>query len=341
MPQNDLSTGYVLEPGTAVEYATARELDVAGGNAALLAGGVSSTVVAVDGTIPLVLKQALPRLRVAAEWNADPGRSATEARALAVLHGITPARVPRLLDADAQNHVLALERAPRGWVDWRTALLAGPVEADVERGRIAGETLGRWHAATWDDPVLRSDFDEPDAFEQLRVDPFYREIVRRGAASTMQIQPLIDEVTGIGRCLVHGDYSPKNVLVGTGGELWIIDGEVAHFGAPVFDLAFLLAHLMLKAVHLPDRSAVLARAGGGFLDAYSAANPARVDSSRVAAHAAAVLLARVDGKSPAGYLTPAEAGQVRRIAQTSLRDGDPSMPALWEAVMGSATGAVQ
>ncbi len=338
MPQSDVEDiTYVLDPVTAAAYARARGLDVAEGSARLLSGGVSSTVVALDGEPPIVLKQALPRLRVAAAWDADPARSSTEARALALLRGITPRHVPRILDADPASHILALERAPLDWGDWRTALLAGPREEDVDRGRLAGGILGRWHAATWGDAALRSAFDAPHAFEQLRLDPFHRELLRRDAAPAAPLELLVRQLAGERQCLVHGDYSPKNVLVGDGG-MWVIDAEVAHFGAAVFDLAFLTAHLALKALHLREAAALLERVALAFLAGYAEANAGRVDPGDVARHAAAIMLARVDGKSPAGYLSDDEASRARRTALAVLGAPDPSTAALWQPAVADSGG---
>ena len=68
--------------------------------------------------------------------------------------------------------------------------------------------------------------------------------------------------------LVHGDFSPKNLLV-SGDRLVIIDCEVAWYGDPAFDLAFLLNHLCLKALyHAPAHGADLRVAGRATCQAY-------------------------------------------------------------------------
>ena len=50
--------------------------------------------------------------------------------------------------------------------------------------------------------------------------------------------------------LVHGDVSPKNILVGPDAPV-LLDAECAWYGDPAFDIAFCLNHLLLKAVLLP------------------------------------------------------------------------------------------
>ena len=86
------------------------------------------------------------------------------------------------------------------------------------------------------------------------------------------IDESIDELEQAGLTLVHGDFSPKNVLVPAGAdrEPWVIDFEVVHVGHPVFDVAFLISHLILKAIHLPDRRAEIDVARAAFLARYEA-----------------------------------------------------------------------
>lgn len=330
MPDPGRATANILDLETADAFARSLGLDVATGTARLLSGGVSSTVVALDGEPPVVLKQALARLRVAARWDADPSRSAAEADALRLLHALTPEHVPEVLASDPDAHVLAVRRAPEEWRDWRAVLLDDPRDGETDRGRTAGTVLGRWHAATWGNEAVRADFERSDAFEQLRLDPFHRELVRRGAAPAEQIEPLIDELAGARQCLVHGDYSPKNILVGDG--LWVIDAEVAHVGAAVFDLAFLVAHLALKAVRAPGHAELLRRTASAFLEGYETANPGRVTPERVAVHAAAVMLARVAGKSPAAYLESEQAQRAALIARRALEDPSRGPAVLWSEI---------
>ncbi|MGX5682902.1 phosphotransferase family protein [Schumannella luteola] len=323
----------VLDRVTAVDLARRLGLDVDAETAQFLSGGVSSAVVSIDGRPPVILKQALSRLNVPAVWDADPARSETEADAVRLLHSITPDHVPELLGSDSDAHVIAVRRAPDDWSDWRSVLLAGPDERDITRATTAGAVLGTWHAATWDDASVRSSFDRAEAFEELRLDPFHRELLRRDAAPAVVIEPLIDELTGTRECLVHGDFSPKNVLVGDPG-LWVIDAEVAHAGAAVFDLAFLVAHLAVKSIHSRADAPLLRRAAEAFVSAYERANPRRVAVDRVVRHAAAVMLARVVGKSPAAYLSDAEGAVVVDVALQALASEHPGLDALWPAAEG-------
>jgi 5-methylthioribose kinase len=135
-------------------------------------------------------------------------------------------------------------------------------------------------------------------------------------------------------CLVHGDFSPKNVLA-DGARVSVLDWEVAHYGDPVFDVAFLQAHLLLKAVHRPESSRAYRELADTFLRRYDAAvpDPLRRPDDYLAGQVGCLLLARVDGKSPAEYLTGVEALRVRGIALDTLC-GSGDVAAIWQAVDG-------
>jgi hypothetical protein len=97
-----------------------------------------------------------------------------------------------------------------------------------------------------------------------------------------------------------------------------LDAECANFGDPAFDLAFCLNHLLLKGARAgvsraPFGEAFLALAGA-YLAGVTWEEPAALER-RTAALLPALMLARIDGKSPVEYLTDAgEKDMVRRFA---------------------------
>jgi 5-methylthioribose kinase len=288
-------------------------IPAAEGRVAPLGGGVSGDVFAVDAAgLRLVVKRPLARLRVEAEWLADDVRIVTEARALRLAGDVTPGVVPRVVDLDAEQRVLVMEAAPAGWRNWRDELLAGRVDTSV--ARRLGEALSRWHAATAAAPDVRDRFPSNDVFVQLRIDPFHRTVAGRHPDLAAAIEQVADGLLRSRTCLVHGDFSPKNVLVGADGA-WVLDWEVAHVGDPVFDVAFLCAHLVLKSVHRP---ADAGRYRDAMLDFLAAYGP--VDDAALVANTGCLLLARVDGKSPAAYLSDAERASVSQLAARMLRE---------------------
>jgi aminoglycoside phosphotransferase (APT) family kinase protein len=315
----------LLTVDTVADYLAGRGVidDPAKAEARALGGGVSNVVLAV--TTPdaeVVVKQSLPKLRVAEEWLAKQERAITEAAALRLAAGLTPGAVPEVLDVDEPAFALTIACAPGHWVNWKDELLAG--RADVGVAAELGRLLAAWHVGT---TAIDARFDDQEAFEQLRVDPYYRTAMARHPDLARPITDCIERMAATRQCLVHGDYSPKNVLLApeaaaeaAHGAVWVLDFEVAHLGDPAFDLAFLHNHLVLKAIHRPAaRDAYRACA-----EAFDAAYTQPVHAPYVRQHQGCLLLARVDGKSPAEYLTEDERTTARAMARTVISEGaDP------------------
>lgn len=321
---------FELTLATAAEYLVDRGLVPQGAEIVLteLPGGVSATVIAahVPSTgAAVVIKQALPQLRVEDEWRATPDRAETEVAAMTLCASITSGVVPAVLDSDPKAHVLVMELIPPEAVNWQAEVAAGRVHTAA--GGWAGATLGAWHAATVG-RVLPARLADLEAFEQLRLRPFYETVLERLPASADAVAPLLDELRRYRRCFVHGDYSLKNMLVGPAGN-WVLDFEVAHRGNPVFDVAFFLSFVVLSAVRWPGLAPDLRLLGDSFLAGYEdAAGPGLAGgSASVTAHTAALMLARTDGKSPALFLDPPSRERARESGITLLGTPDRG---LWQ-----------
>jgi 5-methylthioribose kinase len=281
-----------------------------------LGGGVSNVVLAVSSADNrVVVKQALPRLRVEDEWLAKRERAINEGSTLRLASTITPGCVPAVLDVDGDLCAVTMTAASPDWATWKDRLLAG--EADSSIASRLGEILAAWHGATFENEKLLGTSGDYEVFDQLRIDPFYRTVARRRPRLATAIEGFVRRMDATRVCLVHGDYSPKNVLVGRG--LWVIDFEVAHFGDPAFDLAFMLNHLLLKRLHLGGRSEGVVDCVKGFWNAYlgAAADMPPPDLRYVLGHVGCLMVARVDGKSPAEYLS-LEEREVAREAGSRL-----------------------
>lgn len=303
---DDRDDAELLTAGTLAAYLVRRGLADQGAEigARELGGGVSNVVLAAtarDGRI--VVKQALARLRVRDEWLADRTRALREADALRIAGRLVPGSVPAVLDVDPEACAIAIERAPEGWRNWKDDLLAG--HADPATATRLGELLAAWHVGTAGDPEVARELADGGAFEQLRVDPYYRTASTRRPELAAAFSAVIARMAETRTCLVHGDYSPKNVLVGDG--VWVLDFEVAHYGDSAFDVAFMLNHLLLKRIHVPTAGAALERCAHDFMAAYRAGLPASLqpDEAHVVAHLGCLMVSRVDGKSPAEYLDDA------------------------------------
>lgn len=282
-----------------------------------LPGGVSATVIAVHGDgAGLVAKQALARLRVHDEWLAKRERTETEVAAMRLCSRLTPGCVPRVLDSDPVEHTMVMELLPLEARNWQQEVGAGRVHADA--GRWAGETLGTWHAGTAGEAER---FDDFESFEQQRLRPFHETVMRRRPELATAIAPHLAALRDERRCLVHGDYSLKNMLIGPRGR-YVLDFEVAHYGNPVFDLGFFLSFVVLSAVRWPALVPELQVLAAGFLTGYGerAEGGLAADEATVAAHTACLVLARTDGTSPARFLDPPSRRRAREVGISMLRE---------------------
>ena len=210
-----------------------------------LSGGVSSfiAVVGEDGD-PWVLKAARHRLDVRDEWTADPRRAHREGAILDALDGsLGPLRVPRVYRIHDDPPVLEMEWLAPPAVNWKAELLAGRVDLGIV------DALARGMSVLHQRPVPAGIAGPAGTalFDSLRLDPYYRHVAARHREHAAALDRLIADCTAYRPArLVHGDFTPKNVLA-TDGPPVLLDWEVIHAGDPAFDLGMLSAHLLLKA----------------------------------------------------------------------------------------------
>lgn len=275
-----------------------------------LPGGVSNRAVLVErgSGEAWVVKQALAKLRVAVDWFSSPARIEREALGLRWLATLAPpGTTTPLIFEDRDNYILAMAAVPQPHDNWKSLLLAGTLNPDhvAQFGRLLG-TIHRNAAA---DPALTTIFDDRSFYDSLRLEPYYRYSAGQVPAAAPFIGALLEETWATRLTLVHGDYSPKNILVHR-GHLVLLDHEVIHWGDPAFDLGFGLTHLLSKAHHLPQQRADFAAAAALFWDTYAATLGDRPWSTNLEAravrHTLACLLARVAGRSPLEYLNAEE-----------------------------------
>lgn len=302
-----------------------------------LGGGVSNRVLLVEGPgRRFILKQSLGRLRVEDDWQADRSRIFREMQSLEDAARFLPAgAVPRVLWADEQNFLFAMSAAEPGAQNWKTQLLAGRIDPGV--AATVGALLGLLVRHSWGDAELERRYGDQTAFDQLRIDPYYRTVARRRPEVTAQVENLIAESAARRVSLVHGDWSPKNFLVGASGVM-AIDFEVVHYGDPSFDAAFCINHFLLKSFRLPHQAAKFLDLARVFYTWTAGLLPPPALSFFEAAtvrHLGCLLLARVDGKSPAEYITEESLKQaVRATAQRIILERPDALEACYAMVAG-------
>ncbi|MBW7922895.1 MAG: aminoglycoside phosphotransferase family protein [Rubellimicrobium sp.] len=306
-----------------------------------LSGGVASDIARVETPeATYAVKFALERLKVAEDWHAPVHRNRAEYAWLSFVSGILPRNAPRLYGRSGEEGGFVMEYLAGGSVRlWKTTLL----REHPDRGEAAavGALLGRIHHAATRRGFDARPFANADDFHALRLEPYLLFTATRHPALSARLTALAEALHRSRVTLVHGDVSPKNILF-RGPDPILLDAECATMGDPGFDLAFCLNHLALKALHLPgSRARLLANIG----DLWAAYRPhvtweaPEALESRVAALIPALMLARVDGKSPVEYLGAGEQAAVRRIA-APLVAAPPATLAALAAGLGAAFGKV-
>jgi aminoglycoside phosphotransferase (APT) family kinase protein len=307
-----------------------------------LTGGVSSDIWRADlpGGRVVCVKRALARLKVAQVWEAPVERNAYEAAWMRFAAAAAPGAVPTLLFEDPGARALVMDfLAPETHKLWKTELRDG--RADPAFAAAVGRTLAAIHRAGAGRAAVSAAFPTDAIFHAIRLEPYLLAAGRAHPDLAAALAETVRQTAATKRALVHGDVSPKNILVGPNGPVFL-DAECAWYGDPAFDLAFCLNHMLLKCLWTP-------RAAAGFLacfDALAAAYLGRVAweapvalEARAARLLPGLFLARVDGKSPVEYVTEAAAkDRVRRVARPLILAPPPTLAAIraaWAREIGA------
>ena len=306
-----------------------------------LTGGISSNIWKV--TTPagsFCVKRALPQLDVAVEWRVPVERNAFEVDWYRIADELVPGGAPEVLahDPDAMMFAMAF-LDPDDFKLYKDELRDGRAAPDV--AAEVGRRLARIHGGTAGRPELKDVFPRNDIFHAIRLEP-YLEATAGKHPDLRDVLFALSERTHVTRLtMIHGDVSPKNILIGPDGPVFL-DAECACIGDPAFDLAFCLNHFLLKCLWTP-------RAIPDFLDCFDAmtrAYLAGVDwespdamEARTASLLPGLFLARVDGKSPVEYVTEdADRDKVSRTGRALLKS-PPSrladMRVAWEEELTS------
>ena len=278
-----------------------------------LPGGVSSDIWRVDlSRGPVCVKRALPRLRVAQLWEAPVARNRYERLWLQAAGEAVPGCAPTVLSWDDEQGLFAMQYLD--YPVWKERLRSG--NADAFFAAKVGAALARIHAATAGRSEIAARFPTDDIFYAIRLEPYLVATGEKHPDLRHKLLSLVARTAGGKMALVHGDVSPKNILVAPRGPVFL-DAECAWYGDPAFDLAFCLNHLVLKSFWVPNPA--LQACFESLKDHYLAGVTWESGiEERVAALLPALLLARVDGKSPVEYLDEEKRGQVRQLARRML-----------------------
>ena len=301
-----------------------------------LTGGVSSDIWRVDvGDRKFCVKRALATLKVAARWDASTDRNAFEWAYMNLVLRIAPDHVPQPVAHDPVRGLFAMAWLdPAGHRLWKEELLAGRV--DARDGGAVGALLGRIHSATSAMTELAGQFATDENFHALRIDAYLLATARAHPDLASAIEAAARRTATTKLALVHGDLSPKNIMLGPEGPI-LLDSECAWWGDPAFDLAFCLNHLLIKSRVVAGAGEVLAATFDAMVLAYRPfinwEDPLALEG-RVATLLPMLALARLDGKSPVEYLGEADRASLRSDARAAIKRGATTLAEAAAALMG-------
>jgi len=293
-----------------------------------LTGGVSSNIWRCDiGGASYCIKQALEKLKVEQEWYASLERNVYEWKWLNFVSAHKPCLVPELIGRDEIANVIVMAYLPADeYINWKSQLMLG--QADAETASNIGKWLSRIHGLSTDSINLEAEFPANTLFDELRVDPYIRSLIPVYPQITTQLNGIIDMLLTSRTALIHGDISPKNILI-KNKQPTFLDAECACFGDPAFDIAFCLNHLLLKSIFRPEyieNYMICFKAlANTYFDNISWESKTDLDV-RTSKYLPALMLARIDGKSPVEYLTDeTDKSHVREFAINTLINPIPSI----------------
>jgi 5-methylthioribose kinase len=313
---------HLITTDNAAEYLRQAGLIAGPAQAVALGWGVSNVVLRItpDSGPPVVLKQSRELLRTRAEWRSRLDRIWREADVLRLLQQLVPGVAPRILHEDRPNYLIVMEAIDPDHIVWKEALLNEQV--DLSLAETLGHLLARIHTVTWHNQEVEELLGDLRAFDELRLDPYYRYV----AAVHPELAPALDELVEASltrrHALVLADFSPKNILLVPDG-LRLVDFETGHYGDPPFDLGFFLTHLALKGVRAAPGDERCFDFAERFWIAYSTAVAPLLATvpdyeALCVRHWAACLIARIDGKSPVDYLDERQQQIVRSFVLESV-----------------------
>lgn len=303
-------------------------------------GGVSCTVCLVTAADrQLIVKQGLQKLKVKETWLCDPNRMDIEQESNRIYHEISPDCAPEVYGYDSDNYIYWREAVPDSWRMWKADLLEGTLDFAAADKVI--KTMAAVHGICAEREDVRERFKDKDIFYQLRVSPYIEFILGKYPKLEPFAKPIIDELMLKSITLVHGDFSPKNIMT-DGKNVSILDFEVAHYGHPAFDLAFFSNHFILKSVKNKKWAAAYLNMLRCMLDEYFGSvkymDAGELENVFVRL-LSLLMIARVDGKSPAEYITADSDKQLVRdcawaIIENGIVDRRTAIDTIFEKVSG-------
>ena len=262
------------------------------------------------------IKRALAKLTVKEDWFAPIERNNFEANYFTNCKSIIPKSFPTLLGHDKKNFILALEWFDNNkFVVWKKKLLEKSIS--LKDGKRIGRLLGIVHKYYYKKKKFKKIFLNDKTFYAIRIEPYLVFTSKFYPELLSYYKSTIAFLTKNQNTVIHGDFSPKNILIGKNYPI-ILDAETACWGNPIFDLAFLNNHIILKSILNKDIFKSYLNLSKSFLETYLSHFPiinTKNYLKKFIILQALLILARVDGKSPVEYFNNKNKILARNLAK--------------------------
>lgn len=227
-------------------------------------------IVRADRRTPgVVLKQALPWVRVHEEWPLSPQRAAHEAHAYSVYRAFAGNAIPHFYSYDTDRYILAMEDLGNLRV-WREALNSGDPGSEVahtigtfvarvafytsdlgmraeERKLLAARSLNPDLCRITEDVVLREPYVEHEHNWNIPELEALANELRQDDRLRSEVAALKWAFMTKGEALVHGDLHSGSIMVG-GGRTVVFDPEFCFYGPLGLDLGVFWGSCVIAAV---------------------------------------------------------------------------------------------
>ena len=286
----------------------------------------------------LCVKRALPKRKSADDATLPVERSAYEAEWLRLARAIVGEAVPEVLGQCPG--LFAMEYlAPERHKNWATQLQKGDINPST--AAEIGRMLGRIHAATANNFAVAQRFSTDRLFHATRITPLLLAVADARPAVAGQLRQLAANTERTRLALVHGDFTPNNLVIGPKGPV-LLDAECVWYGDPAFDLALFLSHLLVECVLRPQWREAYLTCYSAFCASYAQRvtweMPEQTDE-RAALLLPALALAHVHGQAPTvDQEREAERNRITRLAEGLLQEPVLRLAAVresWRRGMGA------
>ena len=270
-----------------------------------LSGGVSSDIWKITNENCIYcLKKAKNKLDVKEDWYVPIERNIYEYEWYNEVNKLNSNIAPKVIYSDSKNFFFIMEYFDeKKFPLWKKELFKSNI--DISFSQSVAQNLSFIHLNSFNNNELKNKFDTIKLFEDLRIDPYIRFTATIHDDIKNKLLDIANDLHNKKITLVHGDISPKNILINNKKPIFL-DAECAWYGDPAFDLAFCINHLLLKSIKLPKVKKLLYKSFITLSDTYLMKvkwEDPKLFEKRTILILSALMLGRIDGKSPVEYIT--------------------------------------